>query len=160
MILGRTLKVDHTRYKRKLDEKEQGIDLESVSKQNLDEDEDEDEDDEDGDGRKKRRWTIESEEDRPMLQQDIELAKLVQNHDEDDPMKAFLVQAKKEEIMNTLARLKEESNEKKSKSHKHRHHHRSRRINDEVDENSARYPRHQEDREDWERRRSHARDGA
>ncbi|TVY94390.1 Zinc finger CCCH domain-containing protein [Lachnellula willkommii] len=94
VIMGRTLKVDHTRYKKKDGEPDEGIDLEEQSRQ-IEEDE--------GEGRRKRRRTSESEseEERPMIKEERELAKLMQEHDEDDPMKAFLIQEKKEESANT-----------------------------------------------------------
>jgi RNA-binding motif X-linked protein 2 len=134
VIMGRTLKVDHTRYKKKDDEPDDGMDLTEETKQ-IEED--------DGEGRWKRRRTSESDEERPMLKEERELAKLIQNHDEEDPMKAFLVQEKKEEISLALARLKD--GKKLEKSHKHRHHHKSRRVKEEGGEGS-RHSRHQKER--------------
>jgi RNA-binding motif X-linked protein 2 len=79
VIMGRTLKVDHTRYKKKDDEPDEGIHLNEAAGQI----------EEDGEDRRKRLRSSESEseEERPMLKEERELAKLIQDHDEDDPMK-------------------------------------------------------------------------
>jgi RNA-binding motif X-linked protein 2 len=95
VIMGRTLKVDHTRYKKKDDQPDEGMDLTEEPKQ-IEEG--------DGESRRKRRRTSESEEERPMLKEEQELVKLIQDHDEEDPMKAFLVQEKKEEVALALAK--------------------------------------------------------
>ena len=102
-VMGRVLKVDHTRYKRKEGDNETGMDLEAVDEMK------------NGDGGEE-----ESEEERPLLKEEQELMVLMKEHDEDDPMKEFLVQEKKEEVAKALARLKD----KKPKERKHRHHHR------------------------------------
>jgi RNA-binding motif X-linked protein 2 len=152
VVMGRTLKVDHTRYKRKEGEEEEGIGLEVAWKQI-----------ENGEGRKKRRRTSESEseEERPMLKEERELAKLIQEHDEDDPMKAFLVEEKKEEVAMALAKVRDGKDERKSRRQQHRHHHRSRREKDQDDEgHDSRHSRHRKDRDDKERRRSGSRDDA
>ncbi|PMD14219.1 hypothetical protein NA56DRAFT_694259 [Hyaloscypha hepaticicola] len=148
VIMGRTLKVDHTRYKKKDDQPDEGVDLTEESKLI---------EDDDGQGSRKRRRTSESEDERPMLKEEQELAKLIQDHDEEDPMKAFLVQEKKEEVALALAKLKD--GRKPEKSHKHRHHHRSRREKEEKDDEEverSRYSSHRKER--WERRRSRSRE--
>ena len=120
VILGKTLSVDHTRYKRK--DEEEGMDLRDESGRI-----------EIGDAsRRKRQRTdeSESEEERPMLKEERELAKLVQDHDEEDPMKAFLVQEKREEVEMALAKVKDNKISEKSRKHRHRHH-KSRRDRDE-----------------------------
>ncbi|KAL5325242.1 hypothetical protein ACEPPN_006366 [Leptodophora sp. 'Broadleaf-Isolate-01'] len=121
VLMGRTLKVDHTRYKKKDDEAEEGHDLTQRPPV----------EDDDGEGRRKRRRTdeSESEEERPMLKEERELAKLIQDHDDEDPMKAYLIEEKKEEVTMALARLKDGKKSEKSKSR--HHHHRSRRPKDE-----------------------------
>jgi RNA-binding motif X-linked protein 2 len=146
VIMGRTLKVDHTRYKKKDDEPDEGVDLTEELKQI---------EEEDGEGRRKRRRTSESEDERPMIKEEQELAKLIQGHDEEDPMKAFLIQEKKEEVAMALAKLKD--GKKLEKSHKHRHHHRSRRVKDvDEEEDGSRNSRHR--KEGRERRRSRSRE--
>ena len=115
--MGRTLKVDHTRYKKKDDEAETGMDLTKDAKAIVDGK---------GEEAERRRSESDTEEERPMLKEEIELAKLIQNHDEDDPMKQFLIEEKKEEVTLALARVSDGKKSRKS-GHKHRHHHSSKR---------------------------------
>lgn len=153
--------MDHTRYKKKDDEPDEGIDLVEQSRQ-IEEDE--------GESKRKRRRTSESEseEERPMIKEERDLAKLIQDHDEDDPMKAFLVQEKKEEVALALAELKDG---KRPERRHHRHHHRSRpkdeskrdrdsrRSRPEEEGERHRDSRHSRHRRDGHRsRRSHSRD--
>lgn len=107
-VMGRVLKVDHTRYKRKdgeeEDEREREIQRGLVSKESEEESE---------------------LEKRPMMKEEIELQKLLRDHDDDDPMKEYLVQEKREEVVQALARLKDggkEGGKKKERRHKHHHH--------------------------------------
>ena len=102
-VMGRVMKVDHTRYKKKEGAEETGMDLSAVEVDSKD------------DGERD-----EGEEERPLLKEEQELYALIRDHDEDDPMKEFLVTEKKEEVAKALAILKE----KKPKERKHRHHHR------------------------------------
>ena len=144
VIMGRTLKVDHTRYKKKDDEPDDGVDLQGPTKELTADD---------GESRRKRRRTSESEseDERPMMKEERELAEIIQEHDEDDPMKAFLIEEKKEEVALALARVKE--GKRSGKTNKHRHHrHRSRRHGDdgEGEENETR----QHKRDGRHRRRS------
>lgn len=117
-ILGRTLKVDHTRYKRKDDEEEEARTAAAAGRETKREGID-----------GKRARTPESEEERPMLKEEIELAALMRDHDEDDPMKEYLVQEKKEEVAQALAALakKGRKHDRKDKSHHKQRSHRSRR---------------------------------
>ncbi|OCK85216.1 hypothetical protein K432DRAFT_377813 [Lepidopterella palustris CBS 459.81] len=115
-IMGRMLRVDHTRYKRKDDEVEVDNTMGNV---NVSEDE------EDG-NRKKRRTDSESEEERPMLPEEIELAKLIREHDDDDPMKAYLIEQKKEEVEASLRNLKKSKKEGKQRHRHSMRHHRER----------------------------------
>ncbi len=130
VILGKTLSVDHTRYNRK--EEEDGVDLLDESGRIKGDDED----------RRKRRRTdeSESEEERPMLKEERELAKLIEEHDEDDPMKTFLVQEKREEVEMALARLKDGKKSEVQSKHRHRHH-RSRRHEEGDEKGRKRSPR-------------------
>lgn len=110
-VMGRVMSVDHTRYKKKEGE------IEGVG-------EAEDTDDGEDEGRRKRRKSeSESEEDRPLVKEEIELQKLLQEHDEDDPMKAYLVEEKRKEVADALKVVakKPKDGEKKRK---HRHHRR------------------------------------
>ncbi|KAF2492720.1 hypothetical protein BU16DRAFT_529008 [Lophium mytilinum] len=120
-VLGRVLKVDHTRYKRKEGEEEvDNTGWKPTGKGNAEVTEDEEE----GGRRKKRRTesASESEEERPMLKEEIELAKLVREHDDDDPMKAYMVKQKREEVEEALKKyMKGKSKENKHKHHSKRH---------------------------------------
>jgi RNA-binding motif protein, X-linked 2 len=148
VIMGRTLKVDHTRYKKKDDEPDEGIDLEEQSRQ-IEEG--------DGEGRRKRRRTSgsESEEERPIIKEEREVAKLIQDHDEDDPMKAFLVHEKKEEVALALAKLKDGKRSERKHRH-HRHHHKSRPKDEGEKDWDSRRSRHRKD--GHRNRRSRSRD--
>lgn len=67
VVMGRTLRVDHTRYKKKEGEEETGVDLTKALHGT-----EENGDDEDGSRRKRRRTSeSESEESRPMLKEEI-----------------------------------------------------------------------------------------
>ncbi|KUJ09859.1 uncharacterized protein LY89DRAFT_278917 [Mollisia scopiformis] len=145
VVMGRTLRVDHTRYKKKDDEAETGIDL----TRDLEEIE------ETGEGRRKRRRTneSESEEERPMIQEEHELTKLIQEHEDEDPMKAYLIQEKKEEVALALAKVKGKKSEKAHK-HRHRHNRSTREEGGREDEDARR----SSGREDRHRRRSGSRE--
>jgi len=148
VIMGRTLRVDHTRYKKKDDEPEEGEDLNAAQREF---------EDVDGESMRKLRRTSESEseEERPMLKEERELAKLIQEHDEEDPMKAYLIQEKKEEVALALARVKESKHSEKSRKHRHHHHRSHRSREDSEGEDSRRSHRR---REGHSRHRSHSRD--
>ncbi|KAL8824892.1 MAG: hypothetical protein Q9191_004745 [Dirinaria sp. TL-2023a] len=109
-IMGRILKVDHTRYKKK--DEDEGIDLDLGAGM------------ENGEAKES-----ESEEERrPLLKEEKELAALIRDHDEDDPMKEYLVKEKKEEVAQALSKLRKghKSKDRKEHKHHHRHHHRHR----------------------------------
>lgn len=131
-IIGRVLKVDHTRYKKKDDE--DGIDLSMGASAENGED-----------------AGSESEtEGRPMLEEERELAALIRDHDDDDPMKEYLIKEKKEEVAQALVGAKKDKSGDRKERHKHhhRHHHkhRSRRRSDNLDGDEERRRRHQSDR--------------
>ena len=144
-VLGRMLSVDHARYKMKEGEKE-----------TVGDDDDDDEEEEDGtetdrecEGRRKRRRTDSqsSEEERPAIKEEVELAKLMREHDDDDPMKAYLVKEKKAEVEEAMKRVaiskpkKRDEVENGERKHRHRHRHRfhgSRGKADVHDENGKR----------------------
>ncbi len=104
-LMGRVLKVDHTRYKRKEGEEEEEREqmLKQAESAQVEESEDE------------------KVEKRPMLKEEVELQKLLQNHDDDDPMKEYLVKEKKEEVEKAIAKL--EIGASTERKHRHRHHH-------------------------------------
>lgn len=154
-VMGRVMSVDHTRYKKKEGEVEGiGDEEEEVA----------DDTDKEGDDRRKRRRTesaSESEEERPLLREEIELAKLLKDHDEDDPMKAYLVKQKREEVAEALKGLvkhksKDKGRGRDDREHRHRHHHRSRRHGEEKNgDKERRRDGHRSRREDDDGHRSH-----
>ncbi|MCJ1453331.1 hypothetical protein MMC28_003678 [Mycoblastus sanguinarius] len=138
-VMGRVLKVDHTRYKRKDGEEEEERERMQTTTVGVGAGMDGDEGAREG-----------FEEERPMLKEEVELAKLVREHDEDDPMKEFLVQEKREAVADALAKLKDgkEGGKRKRKYHKHNHHHRQReeRRKSDADEEARRRRRKHERR--------------
>lgn len=128
-VMGRVLRVDHTRYKRKEGEEERGVDLGVVGEGMG------------GDG---------GEEGRPLLREEQELMVLVREHDEDDPMKEFLVQEKKEEVAMALARLKDRKPRERRHRHRHRKHdgtkHRERRDGKASGSDDDRHRKHKSSR--------------
>ncbi|KAK3723433.1 RNA-binding protein Cwf29 [Vermiconidia calcicola] len=149
-VLGRVLGVDHARYLLKEGERE------TVGDDEVEEEEEEVGDDEgEGGGRRKRRKTeSESEEERPMVKEEMELAKLMREHDADDPMKAYLIEQKKAEVEEalkavTLSKKSSKGDEREGKHrHRHKHSHRSRREASEEENDDGR-----EDRRSSRRRR-------
>ncbi|RYP48734.1 hypothetical protein DL768_005454 [Monosporascus sp. mg162] len=137
-IGGRLIRVDHARYKPRDDEDPDEFRVgweDIVRKEKAARGEDVEMDDESAEG-------VEEEVRRPMLKEEKELAKLIAEHDDDDPMKGFLIEEKKQEVERAL-RKEEERRERKGRRHKHkhrdhhRHHHRSHRSQrDESDEES------------------------
>ncbi|KFY17378.1 hypothetical protein V492_00711 [Pseudogymnoascus sp. VKM F-4246] len=133
-IMNRVLRVDHTRYKKQDEEPDKGIAL---------------------DGNGIRSNMIDSagpdnhaKPERLMSKEERELKDLEDEHDDEDPMKEFLVREKKEEV---AARLRRDHDEKpRSRHHRERHHHRSRRSS------RSRSPRERtsDSRRDSARRRS------
>jgi len=117
--MNRIIRVDHTRYKKRDDEVEddQGHKGSSNAAGAIeDDDRRKGEPGEDGD----------AEPEKLMLREERELATLIRDHDDDDPMKAFLIQEKKEEISAALAKLKDIKglrSDKRSKDRHHHHHH-------------------------------------
>lgn len=147
-VLGRTLGVDHCRYQLKEGE------VEGQGMQEEVEGEDADDTDREGDERRKRRRRSESEseedERRPVIKEEAELAKLLKEHDEDDPMKSFLIQEKKEEVADALKRLEVSKKDGKLRhqgSDTKRRHHRSRRHDSEDEDGDRRKDRHRSRRE-------------
>lgn len=149
-VLGRVLGVDHCRYQLKEGEVE-GIPDDDVADGAGD-----DTDREGGSRRKKRRRSrseseSEEEERRPMLKEEAELAKLLREHDEDDPMKSFLVQEKKDEVAEALKRLEVSKKDGKGRGRgdeRKRRHHRSRRHGSDDEEEERRRDRHRSRRDE------------
>ena len=119
--MGRVLKVDHTRYKRKEGEEEEervrGLqgDLGPEAEGS-------------GSGG-------EEEDKRELIKEEVELMKLEREHDEDDPMKEFLMEEKREEVRKGLAKLK---TGKEGEKRRHHHHHHRRHNREDGREDSRR----------------------
>ena len=132
--MGRVLKVDHTRYKRKEGDEEEervrslqgdlGLEAEGI-----------------GSGE-------EEEEKRELIKEEVELMKLERKHNEDDPMKEFLLEEKREEVRKALAKLKTGK-----EGEKRRHHHHHRRHNREDGREDSRRRVVGDKRDDKEERR-------
>ena len=111
-VLGRTLRVDHSRYKKREGEEKEDeryniqFDVPAKKPGNRVDDQGSDSEKE-----KNRRSPTKAEK---------ELGELIRNHDDDDPMKEYLINEKKEEIaaeFEAMGRSKRESRHR----HKHRH---------------------------------------
>lgn len=120
-LMGRVLKVDHTRYKRKDEEEE--LERERVMNEYATSR------GRNGDQNTRGSDSGEGSEEskRPLLLEERELAALIRDHDEDDPMKEYLVKEKKEEVANALARLAKKARKSADRRKHHHHHHRRHR---------------------------------
>ena len=143
-VLGRVLKVDHTRYKKKDDEDVGDNTVSSgMGKEDAYGKPDRNE------ARKRRKSEQASEDEdrkRPQLKEERELEALIRDHDEDDPMKEYLIQEKKDELSQALARLKEKDGKTSDGKKKHHHRHRSRKEDDRRDRSEERYRKHRHHR--------------
>jgi RNA-binding motif X-linked protein 2 len=175
-VMGRMLSVDHVRYKRREEEGvEDNVKPETIaaasagaSGQGLAVGGVDDE----GERRRKRRKGIKEESDgeekkvairRPMLEEEKELERLIRDHDEEDPMKEFLIQEKKEEVAKAIekaerkangsSRRRDESGERSHRHHRHRHHHRRRHSSERSPSRERRSHRHRSRSRSTERRR-------
>jgi RNA-binding motif X-linked protein 2 len=116
-VLGRVLRVDHTRYKKRDGEDEEAYRVdrheEEVNGNGKRPSEDEGSDDEGG--RRKRH-----KKRKPMIKEERELEELLQvkEGEEEDPMRAYLITEKRQEVERALVKA-----EKKERKHKHRHRH-------------------------------------
>lgn len=140
-VMGRLLAVDHTRYKKRDDEIEaDGY----VGQDNL--------------GAGQEEESASEDEARPMIREEIELQKLLQDHDEDDPMKAYMVQSKKEEISKALEARSHDGSRRKDKERRRHRKHRSRSPNDRRRRSRSRdHERRRRDRSEPDERREHRR---
>jgi len=154
-VLGRLLRVDHTRYKKRDGEDEDTWRIERLEGEGQANEtgngngKRESETDDSDQGRKKRR-----RRDRPMLKEERELEEMlrIKEGEEEDPMREYLLKEKREEIERAKAR-----------EHKHKHRHRHRHRDRDEDGVEARHShRRTSDSRDTERRprrRSGSRDG-
>ena len=86
-IMSRMLRVDHTRYKKKNVASEEEKPVQDHDVKALEEPR-----------------AQQQKSSAPMLKEERELLALMENHDEDDPMKDFLIQEKKDELSAALAK--------------------------------------------------------
>ncbi|KAL8386913.1 hypothetical protein RB595_010300 [Gaeumannomyces hyphopodioides] len=143
-IASRLVRVDHARYKpHEDDDPDEGRvgwqDL--LRKQGRDED-----GDGNGDGTGSEGSGADDDGDRPsrpLLREEQELAALVEGHDDDDPMKAFLIEEKKKEVEEARAREqhKRGSGRKDRDGSRHRHHKRRRHRDEDRDRDRSREKR-------------------
>ncbi len=120
-ILDRVLRVDHARYKPKDDE-----DMRDNTMGELDLDPG---NYSDGDRRKKRKTESESDsdDDRPLLPEEIELERLMDKLDEEDPMRDSMIKRQQEKVDDALKKLKKQKRkEKERERRKERNHPRDR----------------------------------
>lgn len=129
-VLGRVLTVDHARYKLK-DGEIEGEGMEEQAPEGA-----QDDTDIEGEARRKRRRSSGAAErkQRPRIKEEIELAKLLEGHDDDDPMKAYLIKEKREEVAAALKELSFGDSRQASKPSKHRHRRRRSRSDEEADD--------------------------
>lgn len=165
-ILGRIISVDHHRYKHKEDEEKAETEAKEKEARMSSRDKDED-------SRRPRKRDAEEEAEprQEPTQKEKELVKLMRDVDDDDPMKEYMIQQKKDEIEAERALL--ESNKKRRKRHgesgkdrhRHRHRHRSRsrsprrhRSRSRTERERTSEPEPAEDRRSEEREGAHGRD--
>jgi RNA-binding motif X-linked protein 2 len=118
-VLGRMLRVDHTRYKKRDDEEIVDNTMGPMDRGAV----------KDGPGAVSDTESEDAPPPRALLKEEKELQELMRNEDDDDPMKAYMIQQKKEEVDVALKALAKKESKSKSKEEKHRKHksHRSRR---------------------------------
>ncbi|OQE12225.1 hypothetical protein PENVUL_c001G05817 [Penicillium vulpinum] len=122
-VMGRLLRVDHARYKRKDDEEEQDNVAKLMGDPAISENKGKEDD---------RRTITKIEEKRPVLKEEKELEELIRNHDEEDPMKEFLIEEKKEEVAaaiqlwNSTKKSSRRRDDSRERSSRHHRRHRSR----------------------------------
>jgi RNA-binding motif protein, X-linked 2 len=120
-VMERYLNVDHTRYKKRDDEdltdntrgfgQDPAID-QGAPRQDANDETEKEEDD--------------SEPERPLLREEIELQKLLEMDDE-DPMKLSLIESKKEEVNAALKKLNSKRKHRSERKHRRHSHHSSHR---------------------------------
>ncbi|EAT89749.2 hypothetical protein SNOG_03018 [Parastagonospora nodorum SN15] len=116
-IMDRVIRVDHARYK--------PMDGEDMRDNTMGEPVDDDDQGSD-DGRRKRRKTdseSDSDEDRPLLPEEIELDKLMDKLDEDDPMRDSMIKRQQEKVDEALKKLKKAKRKEKERAKRREKHH-------------------------------------
>lgn len=139
-VLGRMLRVDHTRYKKRDDEDEETYRIDKAEAEPVNGGKRASETDESDDERRRKKR-------RPMLKEERELEELLQVKDgeDTDPMREYLIREKRNEV----DRAKE-----KEKKHRHRH----RGEHDSERKHRRRIHREEKDTERYRRHRSRSKD--
>jgi RNA-binding motif X-linked protein 2 len=137
-VLGRLLRVDHTRYKKRDDEEIVDNTMGPVDERAI----------KDSSGQVSDTESEDAPPPRPLLKEEIELQELLRNEDDDDPMKAYMIQQKKEEVEVALKALVKRESKAKSRDGKHRRHksHRSGRQDSEGPDRCEKRSRRQRSR--------------
>lgn len=117
-VMDRVIRVDHARYKPRDDEDMRDntmgdVDMDAAN-------------DSDGGRRKRRRSQsdTESEDDRPLLPEEIELERLMDKLDVDDPMRDSMIKQQQEKVDEAVARLKRKMRKEKERKSRHDRRHR------------------------------------
>ncbi|CAN9442096.1 unnamed protein product [Alternaria alternata] len=141
-IMDRIIRVDHARYKPKDDE-----DMRDNTMGELDLDPGHESDG----GRRKRRKTeseSDSDDDRPLLPEEIELGRLLEKLDEDDPMRDSMIKRQQEKVDDALKKLKKQKRKGKERAkRKDRHSRRDRSRDRDHDKDRRRIKDAREDDE-------------
>lgn len=142
-VLGRMLRVDHTRYKKKDDEDEDTYRIDRLEAEaglngNGKRASDTEGDDTDAEERSKKR-----RKHRPRLREERELEEMLAikaaPEEDEDPMREYLIREKRDQVEQARAR------ERDHHKHKHKHHHRRHREDDEKDVRTRRHRRRRSD---------------
>ncbi|KAJ4367849.1 RNA-binding protein Cwf29 [Didymella sp. IMI 355093] len=116
-IMDRVIRVDHARYKPRDDE-----DMRDNTMGDVDMDAG---DNSDGGRRKRRRSEeTESEDDRPMLPEELELERLTEKLDLDDPMRDSMIKQQQEKVDEAVAKLKRRMRKEKERKSRYERRHR------------------------------------
>ncbi|KAH7037519.1 uncharacterized protein B0I36DRAFT_283214 [Microdochium trichocladiopsis] len=144
-IGGRLIRVDHARYKARDDEDPEECKIgweDMIRREKMAKGEDIEMEDEQSEAEQVTR--------RPMIKEEEELQKLIDEHDEEDPMKAFLIEEKKAEVELALQKARSRKDKGSDAKHRHREHrqrsHRSRR--DRSGDRDSREDRHRRSHRD------------
>ncbi|KAF2622896.1 RNA-binding domain-containing protein, partial [Macroventuria anomochaeta] len=150
-IMDRVVRVDHARYKPRDDEDMRDN---TIGDARLDAGNDSD------GGRRKRRRSEEtnSEDDRPLLPEEIELEQLTEKLDLDDPMRDSMIKQQQDKVDEAVARLQRKMRKEKERKSRHERRHRRDGSRDRHRERDRKRIKDSEDRDRRHRRdRSRAR---
>ncbi|MCJ1307962.1 hypothetical protein MMC25_001612 [Agyrium rufum] len=138
-VLDRVLKVDHTRYKPK-EEEDLGNNTRGIEEENASASDSSERKHTRSHRHRHRRRSSDKHAERrqPLLKEEKELEALLRDHDEDDPMKGYLLDEKKEGVARARARAMRVDHDDGDRERAHHHHHRHRSHNDHDDDERPR----------------------